>query len=139
MLTEVQVLLIRESAAELAKMEIPATNAFYANLFEVAPGVRELFPDDMFKQSEKLWQSIVMVVESADNPAEIAETLRTLGKRHVAYGAVPEHYPVVSEVLIETISKTMSDKWSDEYKSAWQAALTMVCDLMLEGARDVQS
>ena len=134
MLSEEQVDLIRASAERLAEANVSATNAFYANLFKVAPAVRTLFPDDMFEQSEKLWNSIVMVVEGADDLSGIESALKALGARHVAYGAEPAHYPIVTEVLIETMSTLMQDAWSDDHQKAWKAALEAVCATMLEGA-----
>lgn len=134
MLTEDQITIIRDSAERLAEANVAATNTFYANLFKAAPGVRTLFPDDMFQQSEKLWNSIVMVVESADDLASITEALRALGSRHVGYGAKPEHYPVVVQILIETIAALMKDEWSEAHHKAWADALDAVCATMLEGA-----
>lgn len=134
MLSEEQVLLIRESAQRLADANVAATNAFYASLFKVAPQVRPLFPEEMFDQSEKLWNSIVMVVEGADDLGSIVNALKDLGARHVAYGAEPAHYAVVSDVLIQTIALLMQDEWSQEHAQAWQAALDAVCATMLEGA-----
>lgn len=134
MLTSKQVEIIRSSASVLADANISATNAFYANLFKVAPGVRPLFPEDMFQQSEKLWNTIVMVVKSANDLTEIESELRALGARHVSYGAEPAHYVVVTEVLIQTISTLMNGKWTEEAQQTWQTALGEVCALMLEGA-----
>ncbi|MBX2805044.1 MAG: hemin receptor [Hyphomicrobiales bacterium] len=134
MLTEEQIDLIRDSAGQLAELNIAATNTFYANLFKTAPEVRTLFPEDMFEQSEKLWQSIVMVVESADDLVEIQDALKALGARHVGYGAKPEHYVVVTNVLIETIAVLMQDTWTEDHRQAWEAALKAVCVVMLEGA-----
>lgn len=134
MLSDHQVDLIRHSAKRLAVANVAATNAFYSNLFAHAPGVRPLFPDDMFGQSEKLWQSIVMVVESADNLNEIEKALRDLGAKHVRYGADAAHYDVVTDVLLETISAVMADEWSDDHYIAWKEALDAVCAVMLNGA-----
>lgn len=134
MLTENQIVLIRDCAERMAETNVAATNAFYANLFSVAPGIRNLFPDDMFNQSEKLWNSIVMVVESADDLSEITDTLKQLGARHVHYGAEPAHYTVVTNVLIETIAALMDNHWTLAHQDAWQTALGAVCDTMLEGA-----
>ncbi len=134
MLTEDQIDLIRESAERLGEVNVAATNAFYANLFKVAPGVRTLFPEDMFEQSEKLWKSIVMVVESADDLSEIEHALKALGARHVRYGAEPAHYKVVTDVLIETIAALMEHDWTEDHQTAWRLALEAVCDTMLEGA-----
>ena len=134
MLSDAQIDLIRTSAERLAASNVAATNAFYVKLFQTAPAVRPLFSEDMFEQSEKLWQSIVMVVEGADDLDQIRQALMALGKRHVAYGAEPGHYVVVTNVLIETVSTLMRDGWSDDYRAAWTAALGAVCDTMLEGA-----
>lgn len=134
MLSDAQIDLIRTSAERLALSNVAATNAFYVKLFQTAPAVRPLFSEDMFEQSEKLWQSIVMVVESADDLHQIRQALMALGKRHIAYGAEPDHYVVVTKVLIDTVSTLMKDEWSDDYQAAWTSALGAVCDIMLEGA-----
>ena len=134
MLSDVQIDLIRRSAERLAASNMAATDAFYVKLFQTAPAVRPLFSEDMFEQSEKLWQSIVMIVESADNLDQIRLALMALGKRHVDYGAEPSHYAIVTDVLIETMSTLMRDEWSADYRAAWTAALGAVCETMLEGA-----
>lgn len=134
MLSSTQVDLIRASAACLGDANVAATNAFYANLFKVAPGVRPLFPEDMFEQSEKLWNTIVKVVESASDLTELETELKALGARHVNYGAEPAHYVVVTEVLIQTIATLMNDRWTEETHETWKTALGEVCALMLEGA-----
>jgi hemoglobin-like flavoprotein len=134
MLSQSHIDLIRASAERLSDANFAATNAFYANLFKVAPSIRSLFPDDMFEQSEKLWKTIVKVVESADDLTEIETELKALGARHVHYGAEPAHYVVVTDVLIETISTLMKDEWTDETQHAWKRSLEAVCATMLEGA-----
>lgn len=136
MLSQSQVDLIRTSAERLGDSNILATNAFYTGLFKEAPGVRGLFPDDMFEQSQKLWDTIVMVVEQADNLGEIEGKLLALGARHVKYGAEPAHYPVVTNVLIDTIAKLMNDEWSSETQDAWKTALDAVCATMIQGASE---
>lgn len=134
MLSETQVDLIRDSAQIVARSNVAATDAFYASLFKTAPGVRPLFAEDMFAQSEKLWQSIVMVVESADNLGEILDALKELGARHVGYGAEPAHYDVVADVLLQTLGQVVGVAWTDDHHAAWKAALDAVCATMLEGA-----
>jgi len=133
-LTDDQVKLIRQSAEQLSDSNVRATNAFYANLFSAAPEVRDLFPEDMFAQGEKLWSSIVTVVQSAEDLGALDDALRALGARHVAYGAQPAHYEVVAKVLLETLAALMRDEWSDAYEAAWRAVLDVVCARMLEGA-----
>jgi hypothetical protein len=45
-----------------------------------------------------------------------------LAKRHVAYGASPEHYAVVGSVLLWTLEKGLGESWTPEIASAWTAA-----------------
>lgn len=64
----------------------------------------------------------------------IVPKLRELGARHVAYGAQPEHYPVVGEVLIASMAQIAGDAWNDEYEAAWGEAFGIVATAMIEGA-----
>lgn len=134
MLTESQVDLIRQSAQRLADSDVSATNLFYTNLFRAAPAVRPLFPVDMFSQSEKLWSSIVAVVNHVDDLDSLRPTLLEMGRRHVKYGAEKAHYDVVRSVLIATIESYHNDDWTQNHQDAWTIALTFVCDTMVAGA-----
>lgn len=128
--------LIRIAAERLAAAPIPSTNAFYTRLFQVAPVVRPLFPEDMFEQSEKLWNSIVAVVEFAEDLDRLRPVLRQMGARHVAYGAQPEHYAAVVDTLLDTIAQTMGESWTAPQARAWSHVLARVADMMIEGAHD---
>ncbi|SMY07545.1 globin domain-containing protein [Flavimaricola marinus] len=128
--------LIRIAAERLAQAPIPSTNAFYAKLFQVAPVIRPLFPEEMFQQSEKLWNSIVAVVEYAEDLDRLRPLLREMGARHVAYGATPAYYDAVVDTLLETIAMTMADDWTQEQERAWAHVLRRVADMMIEGAHE---
>ncbi len=60
--------------------------------------------------------------------------LRELGAQHVAYGAQPEHHPVVGEVLIASMAEIAGPAWTAEYERAWGEAFGIVAGAMLEGA-----
>ena len=64
--------------------------------------------------------------------------LRALGARHVAYGARPEHYPVVGEVLIASMAEVAGAAWRPEYERAWASAYAVVAGAMLDGAADAE-
>ena len=105
---------------------------FYGNLFVRAPQVRPLFARvEMKKQRAML---LVLLRKSLRNLDAIAPKLRELGARHVAYGATPEAYPIVGEVLIATMAQVAGSAWRDEYSEAWVAAYAVVQAAMLEGA-----
>ena len=110
-------------------------DVFYARLFEAAPEAEPLFAHvDLKKQKTMLLGTLVLLRKSLRNLAPIAPKLRELGARHVAYGARPEHYPVVGSVLIASMAEVAGPEWRPEYEQAWAEAYELVQRLMLEGA-----
>jgi len=109
---------------------------FYSRLFATAPSVRSLFPEDMQRQKVALLGSLVLLRKSLRNLDAIVPKLRELGARHVAYGALPEHYPVVGAVLIESLAAIAGDAWTPEFESAWAGAYEVVAGTMIAGAEE---
>jgi methyl-accepting chemotaxis protein len=108
---------------------------FYDNLFETAPSVKPLFADvDMERQRQALLNMLLVLRESLRDLDDIVPDLEELGARHIEYGAQPEHYPVVGEVLIGAMAQVAGDAWKPEYTSAWQEAYQIVQGVMLSGA-----
>ena len=110
---------------------------FYSRLFEAAPAVKPLFPDNLSRQKVMLLGALVLLRKSLRDLESIAPKLRDLGARHVAYGAKPEHYPVVGAVLIASMAAIAGDAWTAEYEAAWAEAYEIVAATMLEGAESV--
>jgi hemoglobin-like flavoprotein len=68
----------------------------------------------------------------------VVPKLRDMGARHVRYGAQPEYYPVVGEVLIASMAEIAGDAWTIEYELAWTEAFAIVAGAMLDGADSVE-
>jgi hemoglobin-like flavoprotein len=112
---------------------------FYARLFATAPAVAGLFAGTDFRQQRsKLLGTLVLLRKSLRDLDTIVPALRALGARHVAYGAEPEHYPVVADVLIGAMAAIAGPAWRPEHERAWSAALEIVSGAMLEGARSAK-
>ena len=111
---------------------------FYSRLFAAAPAVRPLFPDDLQRQKTMLLGALVLLRKSLRNLDAIVPKLRELGARHVAYGARPEHYPVVGAVLIASMAAIAGDDWKPEHESAWGAAFEIVAATMIDGAAQAE-
>jgi hemoglobin-like flavoprotein len=108
---------------------------FYTRLFAAAPSVRPMFAGtDLRRQRAMLLGTLVLLRKSLRNLDAIVPKLRELGARHVAYGARPEHYPVVGGVLIATMALVAGEAWRPEYDRAWAAAFDVVAGAMLDGA-----
>lgn len=109
--------------------------SFYENLFMMYPEAKPLFANtDMAAQQKKLISSLVLVVENLRNPETLQDKLQGLGARHVKYGALPEHYPLVGNALLRTFEEYLQESWTPEVKQAWVDAYDQITKIMLEGA-----
>jgi hemoglobin-like flavoprotein len=112
---------------------------FYARLFVAALGVEPLFAGtDLPRQKSMLLSTLVLLRKSLRDLDAIVPALRRLGARHVDYGARPEHYPVVAEVLIASMAEVAGDAWRPEYERAWTVAFASIAGAMLDGAAAAQ-
>jgi hemoglobin-like flavoprotein len=110
-------------------------DTFYTRLFAAAPAVEPVFARaDMAHQKTMLLATLVLLRKSLRDLGAVVPKLQELGRRHVDYGARPEHYPVVGEVLIDAMAEVAGPQWRPEYGRAWAAALAVVAGVMVEGA-----
>ncbi len=85
-----------------------------------------------------LLAALVLLRHSLRNLESAVPTLHRLGARHVAYGAQPEHYPVVGAVLIECMAEIAGPAWVDRYTEAWTEVFGVVASAMLAGAAEAE-
>lgn len=130
-----QVECLEQSFDEIKPQADSFVNSFYENLFAANPEAKPLFADtDMAEQKKKLLNSLVLVVENLRKPNVLSDALKGLGARHVKYGALPEHYPLVGNALLTTFGQYLGDKWTPEVKQAWVDAYGAISEIMLDGA-----
>lgn len=132
---DLPVKLLEESFNEVKPQADAFGSSFYQNLFTMYPEAKPLFANtDLAAQQKKLISSLVLVVENLQNPEKLQESLKGLGARHVQYGALPEHYPLVGNALLKTFEDYLQEKWTPEVKQAWVDAYGAITKIMLEGA-----
>ena len=133
-MTPDQVAIVQQSFAKVAPIADQAALMFYDRLFEIAPAVKSLFPSDMAEQRRKLMATLVIVVNGLSNLETILPAASALATRHVAYGARPEHYPVVGSALLWTLEKGLGEDWTKEVADAWTAAYALLSVFMINQA-----
>ena len=131
MFTEREIEIVRSTWAPVSKDPDTAAALFYGRLFETAPAVKPLFSSDMKEQGRKLMQMISIAVNNMDRVDEIVPALIELGERHDTYGALPEHYPVVGDVLLETLAKALGADFTEEARQAWSKTYSTLAAVMI--------
>src|SRR5882762_9340225 len=129
-----QIKLVQDSFTKVAPISEQAAAIFYDRLFEVAPAVKAMFPSDMTEQRKKLMGTLAVVVNGLSNLEAVLPAASALAKRHVNYGAKPEHYPVVGGVLLWTLEKGLGDGWTPDVEEAWTAAYGALSGYMISEA-----
>ena len=133
-MTPEQVKLVQESFTKVVPIADQAAVIFYDRLFEVAPSVKAMFPADMTEQRKKLMATLAVVVNGLSNLESILPAASALARRHVSYGAKPEHYPVVGSALLWTLEKGLGAAWTSEVADAWTAAYGTLSGYMISQA-----
>src|SRR5215831_5830248 len=133
-MTPEQIKLVQQSFARVAPISDQAAVMFYDRLFEIAPAVRQMFPNDMTEQRRKLMATLAIVVNGLSNLEMILPAASALATRHVAYGAKAEHYPVVGDALLWTLDRGLGADWTPEVADAWIAAYATLSSFMISQA-----
>ena len=117
--TEDHIRLVQETFAQVLPIAEQAAELFYNRLFEIAPEVRSMFPDDLTEQQRKLMAVLKVAVNGLKNPDKLIPVVQELGVRHKNYGVVDDHYGVVGEALLWTLEQGLGDAFSPEVHEAW--------------------
>lgn len=133
-MTPDQVAIVQQSFAKVAPIADQAAVLFYDRLFEIAPAVKSLFPSEMAEQRRKLMATLALVVNGLSNLETILPAASALATRHVAYGAKPEHYPVVGAALLWTLEQGLGEDWTKEVADAWTDAYALLSVFMINQA-----
>ncbi|MFF2774890.1 globin domain-containing protein [Streptomyces sp. NPDC058052] len=127
--------LLRSTFAVVERRAEHAVTYFYSHLFWRNPGVRELFPEDMVPQRDRLFAALTHVVTTLDDPA-LPAYLGRLGRDHRKFLATPALYAAVGESLLAAFAHAAGSTWTIEAEKAWSEAYGVVSDLMLRGAEE---
>ena len=62
----------------------------------------------------KVMQTVDVAVKGLADLDKLVPVLQGLGKKHVPYGVLPEHYEVVGQALLATLAGGLGAEWTDK-------------------------
>jgi hemoglobin-like flavoprotein len=136
-MTPQQIKLVQSSFAKVAPIADLAADLFYSRLFEIAPDVRRLFPDDLSGQKKKLMGMLGTAVAGLGKLDTLVPAVQALGRRHAGYGVTAGHYVPVGAALLWTLEKGLGDAFTTETREAWATAYRLLADTMMDAAREM--
>ena len=129
-MTPQQIDLVQASFKKVVPIAGTAADLFYDRLFEIAPEVRALFPDDMTEQKKKLMAMLGTAVASLHKLDTILPAVQALGQRHKGYGVTADQYAPVGAALLWTLEKGLGEDFTPELKAAWTETYTTLAGVM---------
>lgn len=114
----------------ILKNEDEFARKFYDKVFKKAPEVKELFTKNMLDQGRMLTHMLGGIVYSLSRPEYLILGLKALGRQHKGYGVKRDHYPLIRDMLLETIEEELGDICTYNIKYAWKSALDLVIHSM---------
>ena len=133
-MTSADIQLVRNGFAAIAADRDGFAAAFYERLFALDPSLRALFATDMRTQGGKLMAALAHVVRSLDKLDAVIAEVRTLARRHVAYGVEREHYGLVGEALMGALAARLGQGFDARARAAWSAAYTALATAMIDAS-----
>ncbi len=131
-MTPTQVALVQESFKDVGRQSHEAGRIFYDELFQLAPELQRLFPDDMSGHKLKFIRMLSTIVRSLDQIATISEDIVDLGRRHMSYDVEDEHYEILGEALMTMLNRLLGADLTPQVSDAWAAAYGMIARVMQE-------
>jgi hemoglobin-like flavoprotein len=135
-MTPNQIKLVQTSFKQVAPIAATAADLFYGRLFEIAPQVRAMFPEDISEQKKKLMAMLGTVVGGLNNLDTLMPAVRALGRRHGGYGVKAQHYAPVGSALLWTLEKGLGEAFTPAVKDAWATAYIVLSTTMIDAANE---
>jgi hemoglobin-like flavoprotein len=130
---------VQNSWGQVAPIADQVAELFYTNLFAQDPSARLLFPGDMQEHGSRLMHMIGSAVSNLDNPAQFLPVLKSLGRRHMAYGVTARHYETMGRALLQTLAQGLGTAYTPEVNEAWTSVYGSLRSTMLLAANEAEA
>jgi hemoglobin-like flavoprotein len=134
-MTPYQITLVQTSFAKVLPIAATAADLFYGRLFEIAPGVRGMFPDDMTEQKKKLMAMLGTAVGGLTRLDTLVPAVRALGERHAGYGVTAAQFAPVGAALLWTLEQGLREDFTPEVRQAWATVYDVLSSTMSDAMR----
>jgi hemoglobin-like flavoprotein len=135
-MTPNQIELVQTSFSKVAPIAATAADLFYGRLFEIAPQVRDMFPENLSEQKKKLMAMLGAAVAGLSTLDTLMPAVRALGRRHAGYGVTARHYAPVGSALLWTLEQGLGADFTPDVKDAWATAYIMLSTTMIDAANE---
>lgn len=134
-MTPKQKMLLQLSFTQLSSAADEVAERFHRRLLRLDPALRRA---DLKAEGRKLFQLIGLAVRHFDDPEEVSEAARSLGRGYASQGLGDEHFDTMGEALMWTLEQSLGEgELGREERAAWVNTYRTLTGWMKEGAQEV--
>jgi len=130
--TEAELDQLRESYSKLKGDAEENPVFFYDALFRHAPGLRQMFREDLQGQGMKFMTTLGVILAKLNDETAVDPHFQELGKRHKSLGVLAQHFGPMEEALIDTLRHALGDGLTPELERLWRQAFTEIAGRMIQ-------
>jgi len=117
---------LRESLTLLGPNAESLVSDFYAELVERFPDAARAVPAGVTGQEAEFLNTLWAIVQTVDDEPTLVQKLSAVAERYSRFGARPEHFPIVSGIVLRTMARHGGSAWTTELHSEWSQTLRLV-------------
>lgn len=132
-MTTEQIQLVKSTAPILREHGVLLTTHFYKRMFAHNPELKHVFNmgnQQNSKQQTALAMAVLAYAEHIENPAALMPAVDHIGQKHTSLDIRPEHYAIVGNHLIASISEVLGESASPALLEAWTLAYQQLASIM---------
>lgn len=133
MITQEQKNLVTATVPILKENGVLLTTHFYKRMFAHNPELKNVFNmgnQQNGRQQTALAMAVLAYAEHIENPGVLMPVVDGIGQKHVSLSIRPEHYIIVGEHLLASISEVLGDAATPEILDAWRVAYAQLAQIM---------
>ena len=120
--SDADIKLVVESLPLIRERLVPASTAFYDNLFTLAPELRTMFRSDLAGQGMRFMSTLATIADLLDDPEALGPELEDLARAHAGIGVRAAHFAPMGSALMVTLGETLGPAFTPDLQGAWRAA-----------------
>ena len=137
MLSEKTKQVVKATAPVLQEKGVEITTRMYEQMAEEYPDLKALFANTKDGQADRLAAAVLAYAQNIDKLEVLGSSVIAIAKKHVNANVLPEHYPIVGQLLLAAMKDVLDEAVNDEILEAWKEAYLFLADIFIDKEKEL--
>ena len=124
--------IVKATAPVLQDKGVEITTRMYARMAEEQPKLKALFANTRDGQADRLAAAVLAYAQNIEKLEALGPSIEAIAKKHVNAKVLPEHYPIVGQLLLAAMQDVLGGAINNEILEAWNEAYFYLADIFIE-------